>query len=107
MSAEEYTRSTTALIQESRRAVGWEVPWFVAEVSYHNPSQTSFPTTRAGQKKLWDLGVAFEGPNTDTLTGDNRDEGGKGIHFSPKGLKAHGKMWAEKVAVYLDKELAR
>ena len=74
----------TALIEESRRAVGWEVPWFVAEVSYHNPSQTSFPTTRAGQKKLWDLGVAFEGPDTDTLTGDNRDEGGKGSTSAPR-----------------------
>jgi len=76
-------------------------------VSYHNPNQVSFPNPRAGQKRLWESGVALEGPDTDTLTGDSRDEGGKGIHFSPKGLRAHGKMWAAKVAVYLDKELAR
>ena len=107
MPAEEYTRKMTALIRETRRATGWEVPWFVAQVSYHNPNQVSFPNPRAGQKKLWESGVAFEGPDTDTLTGDSRDEGGKGIHFSPKGLKAHGKMWAQKVTVYLDKELAK
>jgi serine/threonine protein kinase len=107
MPAEEYARKMTALIQETRKATGWEVPWFVAQVSYHNPNQVSFPNPRTAQKKLWDTGVAFEGPDTDTLTGDNRDEGGKGIHFSPKGLRAHGKMWAEKVAVYLDKELAK
>jgi serine/threonine protein kinase len=107
MTAEEYARKMTALIQESRRTAGWEAPWFVAQVSYHNPGQTSFPTTRAGQKKLWETGVAYEGPDTDTLIGDNRDDAGKGIHFSPKGLKAHGKMWAEKVAIYLDKELLR
>ena len=47
----------------------------------------SLPNPRAGQKKLWETGVAFEGPDTDTLTGDNRDQGGKGIHFSPKGLQ--------------------
>ncbi|HEV3439559.1 MAG TPA: protein kinase [Gemmata sp.] len=107
MPAEEYARKMTALIQETRKSTGWEVPWFVAQVSYHNPNQVSFPNPRAGQKKLWETGMAFEGPDTDTLTGDNRDEGGKGIHFSPKGLRTHGKMWAEKVAVYLDKELAK
>ncbi len=107
MPSEEYARKMTDLIRETRKVAGWEVPWFVAQVSYHNPNQVRFENSRAGQKKLWDSGIALEGPDTDTLTGDNRDEGGKGIHFSPKGLKAHGKMWAEKVAVYLDKELAK
>jgi hypothetical protein len=107
MSSDEYARKMTALIKETQKSVGWDVPWFVAQVSYHNPNSVSFPNPRAGQKKLWDTGVAREGPDTDTLTGDNRDEGGKGIHFSPKGLRAHGKMWAEKVGGYLDKELAK
>ncbi len=107
MPPDEYARKMTALIKETQKSAGWEVPWFVAQVSYHNPNSVSFPNPRAGQKKLWETGIAFEGPDTDTLTGDNRDEGGKGIHFSPKGLKAHGKMWAEKVGVYLDKELAK
>jgi hypothetical protein len=107
MQPDEYTRKMTALIRETQKVAGWDVPWFVAQVSYHNPNQVSFPNPRAAQKKLWETGVALEGPDTDTLTGDNRDEGGKGIHFSPKGLKAHGKLWADKVAVYLDKELAK
>jgi serine/threonine protein kinase len=107
MAADEYARKMTALIRETQKSAGWEVPWFVAQVSYHNPNSVSFPNPRAGQKKLWETGIAYEGPDTDTLTGDNRDEGGRGIHFSPKGLRAHGKMWAEKLAVYLDKELAK
>jgi hypothetical protein len=107
MPPDEYTRKMTALIRETQKSTGWDVPWFVAQVSYHNPNSVSFPNPRAGQKKLWESGVAFEGPDTDTLTGDNRDEGGRGIHFSPKGLRAHGKMWAEKVTPYLDKELAK
>ncbi|HLK58969.1 MAG TPA: hypothetical protein VKU00_20515, partial [Chthonomonadaceae bacterium] len=61
--------------------------------------------TRDAQKKLWDTGIALEGPDTDTLTGDNRDFDGKGIHFSPKGLHAHGRLWADKVSVYLDRVL--
>jgi hypothetical protein len=58
---------------------------------------------RAGQKKLWDSGLALEGPDTDTLRGDNRN----GIHLSGKGQRAHGRMWADKVGAYLDKLFAR
>jgi hypothetical protein len=78
----------------------------VAQVSYHNPSAPSFPTTRQGQRMLWEKGTALEGPDTDTLGGDNRDNNGQGIHFSAKGLRAHGQMWADKVSTYLDKVLA-
>ena len=47
----------------------------------------------------------MEGPDTDVLVGDHRDLGGKGVHFSPKGLKAHGEMWAEKVTPYVNSTL--
>jgi serine/threonine protein kinase len=107
MAAEEYARRLTSVIQGSKRAAGWEFPWFVAQVSYHNPTNTSFPNPRKAQKQLWETGIALEGPDTDTLTGDNRDNGGQGIHFSPKGLRAHGQLWADKVGVYLEKVLTR
>ena len=107
MPSAEYERKMTALIEQSREAAGWDVPWFVAQVSYLTPKNTTTPATREAQKKLWQSGVALEGPDTDTLTGDNRDGNGQGIHFSPKGLRAHGRMWAEKVGVWLDKALAK
>ena len=105
MPSDEYANKLTNIIAASNKAAGWAFPWFVAQVSYHNPDKPSFETTRSAQKKLWETGVAFEGPDTDTLGGDNRDAGGKGIHFSPKGLKAHGEMWAEKVSPHIDKAL--
>jgi hypothetical protein len=108
MTTDDYVRKMTALIRETQKVSGWEVPWFVAQVSYQNPNKTSSPNPRAAQKKLWDMGIAFEGPDTDTLTGDNRDNSGKGgMHFSPKGLRAHGQLWARKVTLYMDKELAK
>jgi serine/threonine protein kinase len=107
MSAAEYAHQLEAVIRGTQRAAGWELPWFVARVSYHNPQSPSFPTTREAQKKLWDQGVALEGPDTDLLTGDNRDEGGRGIHFSPRGLHAHGRLWADRVAAYLDRVLGK
>jgi hypothetical protein len=107
MTSEEYARKLTTVIQRSTKEAGWDFPWFVAQVSYLNPTQKSFASTRDAQKKLWDTKVALPGPDTDTLTGDNRDSGGKGIHFSGKGQRAHGKMWADKVSVHLDQVLGK
>jgi hypothetical protein len=107
MPGDEYAKKMGNLIQGSKKEAGWDFPWFVAQVSYQNPYNTSFAAVRSGQKKLWDTGVALEGPDTDTLGGDNRDNNGAGIHLSAKGLNAHGKMWADKVGVYLDKVLAK
>jgi hypothetical protein len=107
MPSDEYARKLTTVIQTSTKEAGWDFPWFVAQVSYQSPTQKSFPTTRDAQKKLWETKVAQPGPDTDTLIGDNRENGGKGIHFSGKGQRAHGKMWADKVSVYLDKGLGK
>jgi len=106
MSSDEYERKLTNVILASKAAAGWDFPWFVAQVSYHNPNEPKFDSTRNAQKAIWDKGIALEGPDTDTLTGDFRDSGGRGIHLSPKGLTAHGQMWADKVGAYLDKVLA-
>ena len=100
--ADEYARKLTNVIRGSTAAAGWEFPWAVAQVSYHTPDAPSFPTTREAQKRLWDTGVALVGPDTDTLGGDNRDFDGEGIHFSPKGCKTHGEMWAQELEPYLD-----
>lgn len=100
-----YVKNLTTIIRRSTQDAGWEFPWFLAQASYHNVDLLSLPRVRAGQKQLWETGVALEGPDTDTLVGDYRDRGGSGIHFSPKGLKAHGEMWAEKVGAYLDRVL--
>ena len=105
MATDDYASRLTTVIQASKQLAGWEFPWFVAQVSYHNPREVSFTSTRDADKKLWDANIALEGPDTDTLTGDNRDTGGQGIHFSRKGLLAHGQMWADKVSVWLDRAL--
>jgi serine/threonine protein kinase len=107
LSADEYADKLGKIIRASHNDAGWDFPWFVAQVSYHNPEHPSFPGVRAGQKKLWDEGLALEGPDTDQLRGDNRDQGGRGIHFSAKGLRAHGRLWADKVGAYLERVLQK
>ena len=101
-----YTKFQEQIILDSRREAGWEVPWFVAQVSYHTPDDASSQDIRAVQQALWKSGAALEGPDSDAMTGDLRDSGGKGVHFSGKGLREHGARWAGKVAPWLDQQLA-
>ena len=103
---EAYRKFLAQLIGESRREVGWEFPWFVAQASYHTPDDPGSPDLRAAQAALWRDGIAIEGPDTDALTGDLRDGGGKGVHFSGKGQRVHGAKWAEKVTPWLGWQLA-
>jgi Carbohydrate esterase, sialic acid-specific acetylesterase len=105
LSGDLYHQYLERLIRESRQQIGWDAPWFVAQASYHNPTDTGSPELRAAQKALWDVGVALEGPDTDTLTGDLREKNGQGIHLSGKGLQEHGRMWAGKVGPWLEMQL--
>lgn len=100
--SEDYYQKLSTTIKATHAVAGWYFPWFVAQVSYNNPKAPSFDSTRNAQKRLWNEGIALEGPDTDTLVGEDRD----GIHLSVKGLKKHGEMWTEKIGVYLDKVLA-
>lgn len=102
-----YEQSMEQLIREARREVGWEMPWFVAQASYHTPEDTGSADIRAAQAALWRSGIALEGPDSDALTGDLRDGGGKGVHFSGNGLREHGARWAAKVSPWLEEQLAK
>jgi hypothetical protein len=100
-----YRQYLAQLIHDSRREIGWDVPWFVAQVSYHLPGDEASPDIRAAQKSLWDAGIALEGPDTDALKGELRERNGQGIHFSGKGLREHAARWAEKVSPWLETQL--
>ena len=90
------------IIRESRRAIGWEAPWFVAKASYHVPGDEGSDDIRAAQASLWRDGIALEGPDSDALKGKLRERDGKGVHFSGEGLRVHGAKWAEKVLPWID-----
>lgn len=58
-------------------------------MSYHVPGDEASPEIRAAQAALWKEGIALEGPDSDALKSDLRERGGKGVHFSDKGLREH------------------
>jgi Carbohydrate esterase, sialic acid-specific acetylesterase len=100
-----YRQYLETIISGSRQEIGWNAPWFVAQVSYHNPKDTGTPDIPAAQKVVCNDGFALLGPNTDTLTGKMREKNGMGIHLSADGLKAHAQLWVDKVAPWLEQQL--
>ncbi len=101
-----YRQYLAQLIRDSRREIGWEAPWFVAQVSYHVPGDESSPDIRAAQASLWKERIALEGPDGDALRGQLRERNGQGVHFSGPGLRQHAARWVEKVAPWLEAQLA-
>jgi hypothetical protein len=99
-----YREFLERLIRDSRKDIGWDAPWFVAQASYHGPKDEGSADIRDAQAALWKHEVALEGPDSDALKGDFRDGGGKGVHFSGPGLREHAARWAEKVTPWLEKQ---
>ncbi len=97
-----YREYMQRLILATRQAVGWDVAWFVALASYHTPEDPASADIRNAQRSLWHRERVLPGPDTDALTGELRDAGGKGVHFSAKGLREHGRLWAEQVGAWLE-----
>jgi hypothetical protein len=101
-----YWQYMEQLIKETRRQTEWDIPWFVAQATYHVPGDEASPDIRAAQKALWESGIALEGPDSDALKGDLRENNGQGVHFSGIGLVQHAAHWVEKVAPWLDRQIS-
>lgn len=98
-----YREYLERIIRDSRRDVGWPVPWSVALVSYHVPGDEASPDIRAAQAAIAKDGVAWSGPDSDALKGALRDSGGNGIHFSGAGLRELARQWLEVLRPRLDR----
>ena len=93
----DYERDATAMIEFSRKQLGWKLDWFVAGNSYipSKPGKdykNSIADILGAQKALWDKGIAFPGPYTNDLVG-NTDYRHDGVHFGPRGLQVHAERW--------------
>ncbi len=102
---QQYQDYLRLLIRHSRTDWGWNVPWFVAQASYHTPEQTGSPELRAAQQGLAGSGFVLAGPNTDALDAPFRESNGHGVHFNRRGLTRHGELWAEAIIPWLEEQL--
>jgi hypothetical protein len=105
LSGKLYRDYLAKLIAESRQAIGWRAPWFVAQASYHRPDDPGSPDIRAAQALVCVDGIALPGPDTDALKGDLRDQDGQGVHFSGPGLRAHAALWDDSIIPWLQEQL--
>ena len=104
LSGKLYAEYLTKLIAGANKDSQRTAPWFVAQVSYHGPTDVGSEDIRSAQASLWKNGVALEGPDSDALRGPLRDNGGQGVHFSGEGLKAHAHAWAEKLVPWIESQ---
>ena len=103
-SADEYYDTMSLIIKASLCDAGWQFPWFVAKASLMSADTGLYEPVRQAQQRLWDTGVALQGPDTDTLVGEYREYDGKGAHFTPPGLEAHARLWSYILADYIRRQ---
>lgn len=102
MTTADYAAKFRALRDAVAKETGSTAPWVVAHVSFvPELAREKMDAIRAAQAELWKEKVALEGPDTDDLLGDMRHK--DRIHFSKKGLEAHGKRWAERLVALFPK----
>ncbi len=101
---DEFRNDLSALITKSRTEATWDVPWFVAQVSYHSPTIPGDEAFRAAQRSVADGHLTWVGPNTDELGQAWRERDGQGVHFNAAGLKRHGELWADVVGKWIEED---
>ncbi len=103
ISGEQYTVFLGKLVAASQKDAGWPLPWFSAQTTYHSEQDPSDVEFREAQSRAWKTGLTLEGPDTDALRAEYR----QGVHFNAAGLRKHGELWAQKLAPWLETQLAR
>jgi len=93
-SAETYCERVRTIIEALNKDAGYEVPWLVAQASFHPGSKAPEQELVAkGQQLLWEKKICLRGPVTDDLLGaEYRHDG---VHFNQKGLEKHAERWFE------------
>jgi len=90
-SSETYCSRLKTIIESLDKEAGYEIPWFVAQASFHPGSKEPEEQEVArGQQLLWERGIARRGPVTDDLGEAYRSDG---VHFNQLGLTTHAQRW--------------
>ena len=100
----EYERDAKAMIEFSRKKLGWTVDWFVAGNSYipNKPGKDyrqNIANTLSAQKALWDKGIAFRGPDTNDLVGSSEYRH-DAVHMGPRGSRVAAERWYAELSAH-------
>jgi hypothetical protein len=99
VSAATHASRLNSMISQSRIDAGWNVPWYLAEASFHpNTSLVAEERIAAGQRSVVDTDpLTFLGPSTDEFHLEDA-AGGKlvdSVHFNAAGLLDHATQWRD------------
>jgi len=98
---EKYIENLQAIRQSAVRSWGFEPVWLAAK-STHHPTvyndREGEDRIRKATEQLWSLQGFGRGPDTDTLTGENRGDINSRRHFSAIGQRRAAAMWHEILA---------
>ena len=91
-SAETYCERIKTIVEALNKDAGYQLPWLVANASFHPGSQAPEQAAVAeGQQLLWSKKICFQGPVTDDLLGPEYRH--DGVHFNQQGLEQHAQRW--------------
>ena len=94
--AQTYCERLQTIIESLNKDAGYDIPWFVAQASFHPGSQeTEEKEVAKGQRLLWEKEIAHKGAVTDDLGQEYRSDG---VHFNEVGLKTHAERWFKALA---------
>jgi N-sulfoglucosamine sulfohydrolase len=94
ISGEDYRHYMEGMIERTRKVAQWDVPWLVAQATYHSEDDANDEEFRQAQREVTKLKAVYPGADTDLLRAEFRD----GVHFNERGLKAHAKFWSDTIA---------
>lgn len=98
--AETYHDRLKTIIEGVEKETSHEIPWLVAQASFHPGSGKAEERDVAeGQRLLWARGIARKGPVTDDLGPEYRSDG---VHFNQRGLTTHAERWFERLSAEFD-----
>ncbi len=96
MTSDEYYTRLVTLIHEVQKVAKVNIPWLVARATYGSGKISE--SVRSAQKRLWDDGIAWQGPDTDSLGQPYRETSDR-VHFNEAGTREVAKLWVEKIKV--------
>jgi hypothetical protein len=99
VTAATHAQRMASIIAQSRADGGWQVPWYLAEVSFHPATHLSQeePVTAGQRATAYADPLVFLGPTTDGFHLEDAN-GGKladSVHFNAAGLADHAGQWRD------------
>lgn len=110
VTTDQYVANIIAIRGVLARECGFEFPWLPAKSTihptvYNNPKQEA--VIRKAVDRLWKTKGFLPGPDTDTLTGENRGGPSSCEHFSAIGQRNAAAMWMEAVTKLIEEPRKR